>query len=94
MYGLRDVGLRALQFFVNCRRAVDAYGAACVGLPQPRAGLGGRKAEDEVYGNRVEVHMQPHFTERLPAPRRVWGAAPQALATDFIPSAGASDTPA
>ena len=26
VYGLRDVGLRTLQFFVNCRKATDAYG--------------------------------------------------------------------
>ena len=26
VYGLRDVGLRTLQFFVNCRRAADAHG--------------------------------------------------------------------
>ena len=26
VYGLRDVGLRTLRFFVNCRRATDTYG--------------------------------------------------------------------
>ena len=31
VYGLRDVGLRTLRFFVNCWRATDTYeGAASV----------------------------------------------------------------
>ena len=30
VYGLRDVGLRTLRFFVNCRRAADAYGGPLV----------------------------------------------------------------
>ena len=30
VYGLRDVGLRTLQFFVNCRRTTDVYGGSSV----------------------------------------------------------------
>ena len=37
VHGLRGVGLRTLRFFVDCRRAADAYGA-----PPARMGNGNR----------------------------------------------------
>ena len=45
VYGLRDVGLRTLQFFVNCQIAADAHGDPPVqAYRNPGAGLGWRGA--------------------------------------------------
>ena len=45
VHGLRGVGLRTLRFFVNCRRAADAYGDPPVqAYRSPGAGLGWRGA--------------------------------------------------
>ena len=66
VYGLRDVGLRALQFFVNCRMAADAHGGPLVrGSPVHRGHAGERRGGSPCGSTMVTDLRQMHCTKAI-----------------------------